>query len=104
MPKVGVYILGFSDFVWVGVDLLQELKHVGRIKERVVRVGSPSGMEVISGFSFCPSKYVEHVVTFSFLLVIVPIYLSIYKVLLLLVGRVYTIIKLVRVINLIRTT
>ena len=36
---------------------------------------------------------------FSFLLVIVLIHFSIYKILLLLIGRVYTIIKLIRVID-----
>ena len=50
-------------------------------------------------FSFSLSKHIEHVVMFSFLLIIVPIHLSVYKVLLLLIGGVYTIIKLVRVIN-----
>jgi hypothetical protein len=56
-------------------------------------------MEVILCFSFGPSKHIEHVVMFSFLLITVPIHLSIYKILLLLVGRVCTIVKLVRVIN-----
>ena len=41
----------------LGVDLLQELKHVGRIKEWVIGVSSLSGMEVVSF-----SKHVEHVV------------------------------------------
>ena len=41
---------------------------------------------------------------FSFLLIMVPMHLSVYKVLLLLIGRVYTIVKLVRVINFIGTT
>ena len=55
-------------------------------------------------FSFSLSKHIEHVVMFSFLLIIVPIHLSVYKVLLLLIGRVYTIVKLVRVINFVGTT
>jgi len=59
---------------------------------------------VISGLSFSPSKHIENAVVFSFLLVTVPIHLSIYEVLLLLVGRVYTAIKLVRVVNLVGTT
>ena len=59
---------------------------------------------MIPRFSFGPSKHVKHAVVFSFLLITVPIHLSIYKVLLLLVGRVYTIVKLVRVINLVGTT
>ena len=50
-------------------------------------------------FSFSLSKHIEHVVMFSFLLIIVPIHLSVYKVLLLLIGGVCTIVKLVRVIN-----
>ena len=41
---------------------------------------------------------------FSFLLIIVPIHLSVYKVLLLLIGGVYTIVKLIRVINFVGTT
>ncbi len=84
--------------------MLQELKHVGRIKERVVRVSSLSGIEVISGLSFSPSKHIEHMVVFSLLLITVPIHLSIYQVLLLLIGGVHTIVKLVRVINLVGTT
>jgi hypothetical protein len=54
---------------------------------------------VIPRFSFSPSKHIEHIVLFSFPLITVPIHLSIYKVLLLLVGRVRTIVKLVRVID-----
>jgi hypothetical protein len=54
---------------------------------------------VILCFSFSPSKHIEHIVLFSFLLITVPIHLSIYKVLLLLIGRVCTIIKLIRVID-----
>ena len=59
---------------------------------------------MIPRFSFGLSKHIEHVVMFSFPLIIVPIHLSVYKVLLLLIGRVYTIVKLVRVINFVRTT
>ena len=59
---------------------------------------------MIPCFSFSPSKHVKHVVTFSLLLIIVPIYLTIYKVLLLLIGRVRTTIKLIRVINLVGIT
>jgi len=59
---------------------------------------------VILHFSFSLSKHIEHVVMFSFLLIMVPIHLSVYKVLLLLIGRVYTIVKLIRVINFVGTT
>ena len=55
-------------------------------------------------FSFSLSKHIEHVVMFSFPLIVVSIHLSVYKVLLLLIGRVYTIVKLVRVINFVGTT
>ena len=59
---------------------------------------------MIPRFSFSLSKHIEHVVMFSFLLIIVPIQLSVHKVLLLLIGRVYTIVKLIRVINFVRIT
>ena len=59
---------------------------------------------MISGFSFGPSKHVKHTVAFSLLLIAVTIHLSIYKVPLLLVGRVRTAVKLVRVVNLVGTT
>ena len=59
---------------------------------------------MILGFSFSPSKHIEHVVTFSLLLITVPIHLSIHKVPLLFIGRVYTTIKLVRVVNLVGIT
>ena len=41
---------------------------------------------------------------FSFPLIMVPIHLSVHKVLLLLIGGVCTIVKLVRVINFVGTT
>ena len=56
---------------------------------------------MISGFSFSPSKHIKHVVMFSLPLITVTIHLSIHKVPLLLIGRVCTTIKLVRVVNLI---
>ena len=59
---------------------------------------------MILGISFGPSKYVEHTVAFGFLLITVPIHLSIYKVLLLLIGRVRTIIKLIKVLDFIGAT
>ena len=59
---------------------------------------------VILGFSLSPFEYIEHTVVFCFLLVTVPIHLSIYKILLLLIGKVYTVIKLIRVFNSVRTT
>ena len=59
---------------------------------------------MISRFSFGPSKHVKHTVLFSVLLITVPIHLAIYKVLLLLVGRVRTTVKLVRVIDSVGTT
>ena len=59
---------------------------------------------MILGFSFSPSKHIEHVVMFSLPLIMVPIHLSIHQVLPLLVGGVYTIVKLVRVINFVGTT
>ena len=59
---------------------------------------------MILGFSFSPSKHIKHVVMFSLLLIMVTIHLSIYKVPLLLIGRVCTTVKLVRVINFIGTT
>ena len=59
---------------------------------------------MILGFSFSPSKHIKHVVMFSLLLIIVAIHLSIYKVPLLLIGRIYATVKLVRVVNLVRTT
>ena len=54
---------------------------------------------MISGFSLSSSEHIEHTVAFGLLLITVPIHLSIYKVLLLPKGRVYTIIKLVRVVD-----
>ena len=82
----------------------KELKYIYYIKERVIGISSLSSIEVILSVSLSPSKYIEYIVMFSFLLVIVPIYFSIYKILLLLIGKVYTIIKLIKVINLIRVT
>ena len=59
---------------------------------------------MISGLSLSSSKHIEHVVMFSLLLIMVTIHLSIYKVPLLLIGRVCTTVKLVRVINFVGTT
>ena len=59
---------------------------------------------MIPRFSFGPSKHVEHIVAFGFLLITVPIHLSIYKILLLLIGRVRTIVELVRVLDSLGTT
>ena len=59
---------------------------------------------MILGFSFGPSKHVKHVVMFSLLLIVVAIHLSIHKVPPLLIGRVHTIVKLIRVINFVGIT
>ena len=50
---------------------------------------------MILGISLGPSKYIEYAVAFSLPLITVPIHLPVYKVLPLLVGRVYTIVELV---------
>ena len=54
---------------------------------------------MVSCVSLSPSKYIKHTVLFGFLLVTVSIHLSVYKVLLLLVGGVQAIVELVRVLN-----
>jgi hypothetical protein len=52
-------------------------------------------VEVVPSFSLGSSKHVKHIVLLSVLLITVPIHLSVYKVLLLLIGEVYTVVKLV---------
>lgn len=100
--KVSISVLSIPDFVQVSVDLLQKLKHIVYTKEQVVRVRSLSSIKVVLGFPLGSSKHIKHIVLFSLLLIMVPIYLPVYKVSLLLVGGVYTIVKLVQVINFVR--
>jgi hypothetical protein len=54
---------------------------------------------VIPGFFLNSSKYVEYIVLFYFPLITVPIYLFIYKVLLLLIDRIYIVVKFIRIFN-----
>ena len=61
-------------------------------------------MEVISGVSLSSSEHIEHVFAFCLLLITIPIHLSFYEVLLLPEGGVHTIVKLVRVIDLVGQT
>ena len=54
---------------------------------------------MIPGFFLSSFKYVEYTVPFCFPPITVSIYLFIYKVLLLLIDKVYTIVKLVGIFN-----
>ena len=60
---------------------------------------SPSGIEVIPGFSLGSSKHIEHAVLFSVPPITVPMHLPVHQVLPLLVGGVYTIVQLVWVFD-----
>ena len=100
--KVSIGVLSIPNLIQISIDLLQEFKYINYIKEQVIRVRSLSSIEVVPSFSLGPSKHVKHIVLFSTLLITVPIYLSVYKVLLLLISRVYTIIKLIQVFDFIR--
>ena len=80
--KIGIGILSLSNFIRISI-----------------RVKFLSSIKIIPGFSLSPFKYVEYTVLFCFPLITVSIYLSIYKVLLLLVGGVYTVVKLVGIFN-----
>ena len=97
--KIGVGILSLSNLVRISINLLQKFKYIGHVEEQVVKIKFLSNIEVIPGFFLNSSKYVEYTVLFYFPLITVPIYLSIYKVLLLLVGGVYTVVKLVGIFN-----
>ncbi len=54
---------------------------------------------MVPGFSLSSSEHVEHAILFGVPLITVPIHLSVHEVLPLLVGRVYTIVKLVWVLD-----
>lgn len=100
MAKFGVFIFGFSDFVGIRVDLFQEFKHICDIQEWVVRVGTPSSMQMISGFSFGPSEDIEHAIFLGFPPIAVSIHLAIHEVLPLLVCGVLAIAELIGILKL----
>ena len=97
--KIDIGILSLSNLVRISINLLQEFKYIGYVEEQVVRIKFLSGVEIIPGFFLSPSKYVKYTVLFRFPSITVSIYLSIYKILLLLVGRIYTVIKFIGIFN-----